>query len=378
MRDIVSRFRYKAAQWLYRTFLGPVGGTLPWGGIRSLQEVMYQKEIRQHVREIVELTPPEINEFSFPKSFPPWFRREKTFDRRNLYELSDLYVSPRSGLVWLPNGLVVEESLGSLRRIMGWQGATKDALLSTKSLEIENSTVVCASQGYFHWIFEELPRVLYAVDYEPSSRLLLHEDTPSYVIESLRRCVGAKYVSDAIRVDCPVRVPSLILPAANPYSGFVPVRDIKLLRDSTLGREDTSRFLEESGPNILYVSRRGASRRSMTKEKELEGELQRCGVEVIRAETLPFDEQVRRFREADLVVAPHGAGLSNIVWARDAELLEIFPCSWFNDCYARITRSLGFEYNYLRGRRDGTTYGEMPISQILDFVEDWRKKREFV
>jgi capsular polysaccharide biosynthesis protein len=111
----------------------------------------------------------------------------------------------------------------------------------------------------------------------------------------------------------------------------------------------------------------------MTKEKELEGKLQKCGVEVIRAETLPFDEQVRRFREADLVVGPHGAGLSNIVWTRDAELLEIFPCSWFNDCYARITRSLGFEYNYLRGRRDGTTYGKMPISQILDFVGDWGK-----
>lgn len=368
MDDVIANLRYKAAQWMYRKLMGPVGGTLPSEGIRSLQESMYQEDVQRHIDTIVELSPPEVVHFDFPESFPPWFRREKTFDRRNLYELSDLYVSPRSGLMWLPHGPVVEESVGSLRRIMGWQAATKDTLLSSRDLEVDGPLIVCPSLGYFHWVFEELPRILYAADNEPSARLLLYRDSPSYVLESLREGLGTEYVSNAVVASGPVRVPSVVLVGADPYSGFIAPRDLKRLRDTFSISTDSSHYERDSGRTSLYVSRRGTSRRKMDRERELERELQKRGVLVIQAEDYSFVEQVRLFRDADLVIGPHGAGLSNIVWGQKAKLLEIFPYTEFNDCYARIASTLNFKYEYVYSEDNGTLFGSMPIGDVLPYI----------
>jgi capsular polysaccharide biosynthesis protein len=112
----------------------------------------------------------------------------------------------------------------------------------------------------------------------------------------------------------------------------------------------------------------------MTREEVLEEAIREQGGEIIRAESHTFDEQIRLFEKADLIVGPHGAGLSNMIWSQDAELLEIFPYSEFNDCYARIARTLGFTYHYLHGKDDGSEYGQIPVKQIISFVKAWEDK----
>ncbi len=63
---------------------------------------------------------------------------------------------------------------------------------------------------------------------------------------------------------------------------------------------------------------------------------------------LSFVKQIELFSQARTIVAPHGAGLSNMVWASGGlQVLEIFPSGYFNDCYARLSVQLGFGYDYI-------------------------------
>ena len=62
-------------------------------------------------------------------------------------------------------------------------------------------------------------------------------------------------------------------------------------------------------------------------------------------EYLPFVEQLKIIQGADVIVAPHGAGLANIIVARPgAKIVEIMTQEWANSCYGHLAVSLGLDY----------------------------------
>jgi capsular polysaccharide biosynthesis protein len=65
----------------------------------------------------------------------------------------------------------------------------------------------------------------------------------------------------------------------------------------------------------LYV-RRGRRYRGLVNEEEIEAKLRSLDFEICNPEGLSIKEQIRMFREATLVVAPTGAGLTNLVWCQ--------------------------------------------------------------
>lgn len=65
----------------------------------------------------------------------------------------------------------------------------------------------------------------------------------------------------------------------------------------------------------LYISRRDATMRKLLNEEELISALLQKGFEVVTPGELSFSEQISLFGEAGIIVGPHGAGLTNIVFA---------------------------------------------------------------
>src|ERR1035437_3029876 len=78
----------------------------------------------------------------------------------------------------------------------------------------------------------------------------------------------------------------------------------------------------------LFVSRRNAAKRRLVNEQEIEALLQADGFETVVLEGMPVVEQARLFAGAEIIVAPHGAGLANVVFSRNAKVIEIFEPSW--------------------------------------------------
>lgn len=104
---------------------------------------------------------------------------------------------------------------------------------------------------------------------------------------------------------------------------------------SSLVRDFSAWTLDKFGPRPapppgrgrrLYVSRATAGMRRLTNEAEVAADLRLRGFEIVTLEAMSLAQQVEAFRDADVVVAPHGAGLTNILFSRPGTLvLELFP-----------------------------------------------------
>lgn len=100
----------------------------------------------------------------------------------------------------------------------------------------------------------------------------------------------------------------------------------------------------------IYISREGAAIRRVTNEPDLLAMLSRYGFESIEPGSIPFSRQAELFQSADIVVAPHGAALANLMFCRPgARILEFFPADYIDDCYLRISKAMELDYHYLFG-----------------------------
>jgi capsular polysaccharide biosynthesis protein len=93
----------------------------------------------------------------------------------------------------------------------------------------------------------------------------------------------------------------------------------------------------------LYVSRL-KSRRSIPEEALMEKFFLSEGFKVIYAEDFSLKEQISIFRNATLVVAVHGAGITNLVWAEKCKLVELMPINRINRCFEWQSYVCGHEY----------------------------------
>lgn len=362
-RYSLARARLKTLNRVREALLGPMGGTVADTGIRTIDESCFEPAVAAHVLERAPLCDATVARWDFPAAFPPQFRRSKAFDARALYRLADVCVSPATGLAWLPEGRILEESVGALRRVVGWGDLLHEPLLATPPLAGAEPVVTCAPTNFYHFLAEALPGYLAAREHDPTVRLLLPSATPGYVDTLLAELPGGARV---VRADGPVQVPELLLPAVDPFSGFVHP-DIPALLRRTFAH-----LLVTSAPRpAIYVSRRRAARRALSGEDELEERLVARGFQVVFAEDLTLPEQIRLFASARAVVAPHGAGLTNLLWAdRPGLVVEIHPLGTFNDCYARLALDRGLDYRYADAETsDASGSGRVPVRAVLDTLD---------
>ncbi len=102
----------------------------------------------------------------------------------------------------------------------------------------------------------------------------------------------------------------------------------------------------------LYVGRGDKKRtRRVVNEAELLAALEPLGFEPVDPGSMSPAEQVRAFAEAECIVGPHGAGLTNLAFAPPgAAVVELFARDYVNECFwALATTVEGLRYRYLVG-----------------------------
>ncbi len=94
----------------------------------------------------------------------------------------------------------------------------------------------------------------------------------------------------------------------------------------------------------LYVPRRH-SRRVLNPDA-IEPLLRQYGFETIDTDTMSFAAQVEAFSEAEAVVAPHGAALTNMLFApATSKLVEFFPAFGGSSSFYRLVTARGQSYS---------------------------------
>lgn len=198
------------------------------------------------------------------------------------------------------------------------------------------------SSGYHHWLMECCMKLILFED--KSIPLYLPEDYPSFAFESAR-LIGY----DDIRIIPKGHSLGLneLITVSNPDTGYFVKEDLWKMRTTFLKQVEI-----ENADNVrIYISRDKAKLRRIVNENRLIPILKEQGFQILANEELSLAEQIKLFSQADVLVANHGAGMSNMLFMKDnSKIIELYrdisPHQEFmNICYYRLAEKLGFEYN---------------------------------
>lgn len=133
------------------------------------------------------------------------------------------------------------------------------------------------------------------------------------------------------------------------------------------------RVASRPGARRIYLSRRDASRRRMLNEAELTARLKRVGFEIWHLDGMTVAEQQDLLATARVVVAEHGAALTNIVWCPEgATVVDIHPSFPAMPCFKILAEQRGLRYVPIFARRsdklerDDWVISEQGIAGVLD------------
>jgi len=98
----------------------------------------------------------------------------------------------------------------------------------------------------------------------------------------------------------------------------------------------------------IFISRGPAMGRHVLNREMLSELLEQRGIEMVEPEHLSLQDQIDLFASADLVVAPHGAALTNLLWCKpETHVIELFSPSYVNICFWALCDQLELRYSYL-------------------------------
>jgi len=202
--------------------------------------------------------------------------------------------------------------------------------------------------AYYPWVMIGLLNIQALEEYKQRTgedpTLIVPPDPPSFVEESLS-VLGYEedewipWSGPVMKADKAV-IPSYPEPSPNRLKNLR-----TRMQDAVLNQHRDS----YSYNNRVYISRERAERRKITNEMEVMSVLDEYGFERYYPEELPFLDQVELFANANIVISPHGAGLSNIVWADNLNVIEIFN-DYVTDPYYIIANHLDHDYTAIRAR----------------------------
>lgn len=211
-----------------------------------------------------------------------------------------------------------------------------------------------SGRGYYHWMFDVLPRLdlirRAGVDWNSIDCFLVNDYITRFHIETLHLLGLVKRKIRSSHWHPYVKAEELIMPSLVGNTGHIPRWACDFLRNSFLHRRpgsvnninNTLRSLR------LYLSRGQVAHRRVINEQEVIAMLNRFGFKSILLESLSFGEQVTLLSSASVVVAPHGAGLTNIVFCHPGtKVIEILSPRAVNIMYWTLCSQIDLDYYYL-------------------------------
>jgi capsular polysaccharide biosynthesis protein len=139
---------------------------------------------------------------------------------------------------------------------------------------------------------------------------------------------------------------------------------------------DYARWLQErlglgrtGGGRRLFVSRGDAGWRRVANEDELAGVLEERGFEIVECARLPLARQIELFAEAEIVVGPHGGGMTNLLFSPPGtKVLELFSvtAAQGDSNYRVIASHLGQPYARLLGEIVGEGRSAHDLDMRID------------
>lgn len=214
------------------------------------------------------------------------------------------------------------------------------------------------SKSYFHWLVELLPRLIVlrgcSDGLDSPVHIVINPEPTEWQLKSLellgfpfKRIVCSREPLYVKRLF----IPSFPLQAANGKKfSIISPEIITRMRDEMLVSVYPHHLTRVEpvmhGDRKIIVSRSKAAGRKVVNEEHLLHALLSYGFELFVLEDMSFEQQIMLFADAKVVIAPHGAGLTNLIFSRnDPTVIELYSgeTNW-NASFYTLASSLGFNY----------------------------------
>ena len=221
--------------------------------------------------------------------------------------------------------------------------------------------------SYYHLLTDLLPHLIEA----PRNPVLVPEFMPRSFIEFLKQAqFEVKILSKrTVKVEL-LYIPEMSLPEWNSEK----INKIQTFFEILLPRNSQAGSNGSIPLNRIYVSRKLAVRRHMSNEDEFMPLLRKHNFRKVYLEQMTILEQVELFRTASRVIAAHGAGLTNVLFApADARILEIRPeLSSGQFCFEKLF-SLGWPNSEFLVSPVKGNFG-IPPEMLSEVLERWNNE----
>lgn len=256
-------------------------------------------------------------------------------------------------------GAPLEEKLANVRREWTWRPLT----------DIRGTVAVLSTAGamlYFHWLFQLLPRFELirrsGIDLNSIDYFLVNSSKSRFQQESLEALgIDRRKILESSNVTH-LRATNLVVPSVPLSSGCYPPWMREFLRTTFLRDDDEQ---TRAGTRRLYISRGSAGYRRVLNEADVVRLLDEFGFEEAKFEAMSVRQQAATIASCEVIVAPHGGGLSNLIFCRPAtKVIEIFSPELVAGYFWKISTLLGLDYYYMLGNGP-------PSSGDVDYPQKW-------
>jgi tetratricopeptide (TPR) repeat protein/capsular polysaccharide biosynthesis protein len=228
----------------------------------------------------------------------------------------------------------------------------KVAILSTLSAQV-----------YYHWTFDLIPRIEIlrrsGIDLEDIDWFVVNSIDRPFQWEMLKALgIPKKKIIESDRHPF-IKADQLIVPSFPGHLDWVPQETTEFLRQTFLKK---TVFKRSNYPERIYISRANAKYRQVLNETEVSQILSQYGFTTVYLEQMSVAEQANLFANAKAIVAPHGAGLTNLVFCNlETTVIELFSPNYVRTDYWMISHQLKLKHYYIVGEN----FDCYPLRQLM-------------
>jgi capsular polysaccharide biosynthesis protein len=342
-----------------------IPASVPWGppkGFFSAYELLQSGQLQGRVLASSQDAPP----------LPPDSLRRKCGLNKDLLQPWPIFwtLHAEARLIGEAHGLLDGQKRlsleGSFGPIAQWDPTYRNLFLPPATRLKGNWTSITSrfADGFYHWFLEALPRLALLPEWPPDTRIIVPPRLASYQRQSLGwlglekriRPTAEEHLLIERYYFCP---PTAMTGGHNPFA-------VQFLRRSFLPRAD----LNYAAPPRFYLRRVGKYR-PLLNEEEVVDFFQKRGWAIVDTEQLPLARQIALFARAEMICAPHGAGLTNLLWCPPGcQVLELCASTFLNGVYEGLAEGLALRYRHLIFEGDNTYQSRVNLAEVaraLDF-----------